>query len=77
MMHLREIEKVYGSGSLRILASMDASAPTEETKEKYQNYVDYFDISNNLEERKVIADKILKGLHEEEQKAYKNHLEKS
>jgi len=76
MMHLREIEKVYGSGSLRILASMDASAPTEETKEKYQNYVDYFDISNNLEERKVIADKILKGLHEEEQKAYKNHLEK-
>ncbi len=59
MMHLREIDKVFGEGSLRLLAFLDAH---EETELVHTLYRKYFDLKYSDEERYNYAEQILKLL---------------
>lgn len=59
MMHLREIDKVFGEGSLRLLAFLDAH---EKTESVYPLYIKYFDLQYSDEERYNYAEQILKLL---------------
>jgi hypothetical protein len=68
MMHLREMERTFGKGSLRVLAAVECGTkegiPDEEAHKKA---LDYFQIDNE-EERDKIANEILA---EEKLKEYK------
>lgn len=70
MMHLRNIEKTFGPGSLRILASIGADAPSEEIQSQYNAY---FKAAKPME-RRQIAKNIVKTWPAEEQKAYEQHV---
>lgn len=58
MMFLRRIEKAYGKGSLKILAMINESNDEDEQQKMMRKY---FLIETTDEERKAIADQVLKS----------------
>lgn len=58
MMHLRDIERTFGGGSLRILAAMDEGIKKLPKEEKYRLVQHYFE-TDDQEEKDAIAAKIL------------------
>jgi hypothetical protein len=70
MMHLRDMENVFGPGSLRVLASMSSRGSTKDSSDNL-DIIKYF-ISDNDQEKDSFAEKILS---EEEWIEYKKHKE--
>lgn len=70
MMHLREIDKYLGPGTLRVLASMGPKISTNYKDEEYILINQFFD-SNEERERSNIARKLFK---EYEYWTYKDHV---
>lgn len=63
MMHLRDIEKTFGKGSLRVLAAIDCGTknnpPIQKYREKNNNKIlEYFE-TDNEENKEQIARSIL------------------
>ena len=71
MMHLRDIEKVFGPGSLRILASMNGREIEE--KDPYHKYF----FSKNEDEKKLATEEIVNSYRfKKDKNDYDNHLRK-
>ena len=59
LMHLREVERTFGKGSLRILAALESGTRGEVGRGKaYNRILEYFSIDNE-EKREQIAEEIL------------------
>ncbi len=73
MMHLRDIERIFGKGSLRVIAALHSGIKKEiDDKEAYNKIIDYL-VTNNQEEKDKIAKK---ALIEREWLAYKKQRKK-
>lgn len=73
MMYMRDIEKYYGPGSLRILGSMGYKY-NKENLEEFENYFLYFDKSISDLHRSVLGKKIMDKLNSKEKKDYETHI---
>lgn len=72
MMHLREVERTFGKGSLRMLAALESGTKKDlEEGEDYRKILEYFK-TDDEKEREKIADEIL---IEREKKEYKKQRE--
>lgn len=71
MMHLRDVEKVYGPGALRILASMDTRKSN-----KLKNFLYYTYFSSDNKNIKDSIARILLRKEKEIKKSYDQHIDK-
>jgi len=71
MMHLREIERILGKGSLRMLAALESGTKKDlEKGEDYRKILEYFQ-TDDEKEREQIAEDILVNREKEEYKKQK------
>ncbi len=71
MYHLRDIEKYFGPGALRVIASLSSEGSMSElSKKDYFFKIQKFFLTDSLEERNIIATEILS---ERERLKYKEH----
>jgi len=71
MMHLREVERTFGKGSLRMLAALESGTKKDlEGGEDYRKILEYFQ-TDDEKEREQIAEDILVDREKEEYKKQK------
>ncbi len=58
MMQLREVEKTFGKGSLRMLAALESGTKKEFDDNGYEKILKYFE-TNNKKKKQKIADQVL------------------